>query len=436
MTNKRRSNNNSKLPTTASSSGSSTSASKNDTSSQKPPSRSRSPAQDVTRKRPRTEAENTMDQDRALAPNNSNASSSPASNISQNTAAPTSQVSAPNTSSSPSRPSPFAGSPDNFLNVSQHASGNNASSSEPKGKDKEVSFQQRATSPDASAATVQAATFRFYARASSNAVEGFNDKFKTNRDACDAVDRYFARFSSYGSRAQCSGANDNKRITIFFRTKSDMETATASTISELGNFHFHAFFPEDDRLDERTRSIFVTDIPLFITDAQLRGCFTRYGNITKCKVLKGRLYNKAIITFDSVNAVTTFLDTWSVLCCGYCLRVVPEESTKDSCELRRLHVALLASLPKNTVAADLVDIAESVNAKCINVPLSLNSYHPKPYAYLTFKDETVKEAAMDISCAFKGVSLTWHEPNQANSLCHICGRPNCSPDTCPKSNSR
>jgi hypothetical protein len=92
MTNKRRSNNNSKLPTTASSSGSSTSASKNDTSSQKPLSRSPSPAQDVTGKRPHTEAENAMDQDHALAPNNSNASSSPASDTSQTIAAPTSQV--------------------------------------------------------------------------------------------------------------------------------------------------------------------------------------------------------------------------------------------------------------------------------------------------------------------------------------------------------
>jgi hypothetical protein len=219
MTNKRHSNNNSKLPTTASSSGSLTSASTNNTSSQKPPSRSLSPAQDVTGKRPHTEAENAMDQDRALAPNNSNASSSPASNPSQNTAAPTSQVSVPNTSSSPSRPSPSAGSPDNSLNTSQHTPGNNASSSEPKGKDKEVSFQQRATFPDASAATVQAATFRFHARASSNAVEGFNDKFKTNQNACDAVDRYFARLSSYGSRAQCSSVNDKKGSPYSFALK-------------------------------------------------------------------------------------------------------------------------------------------------------------------------------------------------------------------------
>jgi hypothetical protein len=215
-----------------------------------------------------------------------------------------------------------------------------------------------------------------------------------------------------------------------------LETATTSAISELGGLHFHAFSSENDRLDERTCSIFVTDIPLFITDVQLQGCFTRYRNITKCKVLKGRLYNKAIISFDSVNAVTTFLDTWSVLCCGYCLWVVPEKSSKDSRDLRRLHVALLSGLPKNTVATDLVDIAELVNAKCINVPLSLNSYRPKPYAYLTFKDETVKETAMDISCAFKGVFLTWHQPDQTNSLCHICGRPNCSSDTCPKFNSR
>jgi hypothetical protein len=199
MTNKRRSNNNSKLPTTASSSGSSAPASKNNTSQTKPPSRSPSPAQNVTGKRPRTEADNAMEQDHALAPTDTNAPPPPASNTSQNTAAPTFQVSAPNTSS-PSRPSLSTGSPDNFLNASQHAPSNNVSSSEPKGKDKEVFFQQHATSPDASAATVQAATFRFHTRTFPNAVEGFNDKFKTNRDACDAVNRYFTRFSSYGSR--------------------------------------------------------------------------------------------------------------------------------------------------------------------------------------------------------------------------------------------
>jgi hypothetical protein len=100
-------------------------------------------------------------------------------------------------------------------------------------------------------------------------VEGFNEKFKTNRDAYDAVDHYFAYLSSYGSCAQCSGAADKKRITIFFRTKTDLETATSSAISELGDLHFHAFSPKNNRLDERTHSVFVTDIPLFITNAQL-----------------------------------------------------------------------------------------------------------------------------------------------------------------------
>jgi hypothetical protein len=121
MTNKRRLNNNSKLLTSTSSSGSSASALKTDTSQQKPPSRSPFSAQDVTRKRPRIKADNTMEQDHALAPTNTSAPPVPVSNSSQNTAAPTSQVSVPNTSSSPSCPSPSAGSPDNFLNASQHA---------------------------------------------------------------------------------------------------------------------------------------------------------------------------------------------------------------------------------------------------------------------------------------------------------------------------
>jgi hypothetical protein len=32
----------------------------------------------------------------------------------------------------------------------------------------------------------------------------------------------------YSSQAQCSGANEKKRITIFFRAKADIATATAS----------------------------------------------------------------------------------------------------------------------------------------------------------------------------------------------------------------
>ncbi|PKK40879.1 hypothetical protein RhiirC2_764757, partial [Rhizophagus irregularis] len=35
-----------------------------------------------------------------------------------------------------------------------------------------------------------------------------------------------------------------------------------------------------------------------------------------------------------------------------------------------------------------------------------------------------------MTVAFRGKGLTWHPPNEAQNLCHICGRPGCSPSLC------
>ncbi|GET51084.1 hypothetical protein GLOIN_2v1785090 [Rhizophagus irregularis DAOM 181602=DAOM 197198] len=99
----------------------------------------------------------------------------------------------------------------------------------------------------------------------------------------------------------------------------------------------------------------------------------------------------------------------------------------------RAYVALLAGLPRGTIAVDLAEIADEISAKSINVPFSMNSYNPKPYAYCHFASETAMENAKSISCALKKVGLTWHSPDEVTSLCHRCGRPNCNPDRCGSS---
>ncbi|PKC51004.1 hypothetical protein RhiirA1_484777, partial [Rhizophagus irregularis] len=35
-----------------------------------------------------------------------------------------------------------------------------------------------------------------------------------------------------------------------------------------------------------------------------------------------------------------------------------------------------------------------------------------------------------MTVAFRGKGLTWHSPNDAQTLCHVCGRPGCSPSIC------
>ncbi|PKB91978.1 hypothetical protein RhiirA5_387933, partial [Rhizophagus irregularis] len=102
---------------------------------------------------------------------------------------------------------------------------------------------EHAASPDASAAAIQSSLLRFYAAAALSTIEGFWTHFKTNREACDATDREFSSFSSYGSKAITQGSGNNKIIVVYFRSKPDMEKAIAAPISFLHDLQFHEHDP-------------------------------------------------------------------------------------------------------------------------------------------------------------------------------------------------
>ncbi|EXX65426.1 hypothetical protein RirG_133410 [Rhizophagus irregularis DAOM 197198w] len=286
--------------------------------------------------------------------------------------------------------SPSAPDSGTSLEDSQHFPSNSA--------DKEKSVEilppepERAASPDASTAAIQSFPLRFYAAAAPSTIEEFWTHYKTNREACDATDREFSSFSSYGSKATTQESGDNKLIVVYFRFKPDMEKAIAAPITSLHDLQFHEHDPSAKKADEQLRTLVVTDIPLFVTDAQLRGTFSRYGIVIHCRMRLSKLYRTA-----------------------------------------RAHVALLAGLPRGSVAADLSEIAEEVSAKSVNIPFSYNSYTPKPYAYVHFSSAATKESAMGITCALKSIGLTWHEPTEVSSLCHRCGHPGCNLDKCASS---
>ncbi|GBC51144.2 hypothetical protein GLOIN_2v1762049 [Rhizophagus irregularis DAOM 181602=DAOM 197198] len=265
------------------------------------------------------------------------------------------------------------------LDASQHAPANNNDKGKSPDITPAVSFPERAASPDASQAAVQSQPTLFYASAAPNDVEDFWTHFASNRDVCDA------------------------RIIVHFRKKEDLVKAVASPMDSLFGLHFHAYDPQAIKADEHVRTLVVTDIPLFITDALLRGTFSRYGNIVRCHTRLSKLYRTAYITFESTGALQNLDSTWGVLCGGHCLPV------------------------------DLAEIADEVSAKSINVPFSMNSYNPKPYAYCHFASKTAMENAKSISCALKKVGLTWHSPDEVTSLCHRYDRPNCNPDRCGSS---
>ncbi|RGB22551.1 hypothetical protein C1646_775894, partial [Rhizophagus diaphanus] len=259
------------------------------------------------------------------------------------------------------------------LDASLHAPNNDGDKGKSIEKTLAVSFPERAAFPDAFAAAVQSQPTKFYASAAPNAIEGFWNHFAMNCDVYDVVDRQLSLFSSYGSSARCQGSNELKRIIVHFRTKDDIEKATADPMDSLFRLHFHPYDSSAIKANENERTLVVTDIPLFLNDALLRGTFSCFDNITKCHTKLAKLYRTAYVTFESTDAISKFEDTWAVLCGGHCLCVYPASFSPDQCKERRTYVALLAGLPRGTIAADLAEIAHEVSAKSINVPFSMNS---------------------------------------------------------------
>ncbi|PKY58875.1 hypothetical protein RhiirA4_481156 [Rhizophagus irregularis] len=313
------------------------------------------------------------------------------------------------------------------IDASIHAPSN----TQDKGKSVDFSNPARAPSPDASKASVQSSSSRYHAAAYlRDTPDAFKSKFTTNRAMCNEVDCAFSKLSSYGSRARCEGSGDDKRILVSFFAQDDLTSITSQPCADLLNLVFVQYSPADMKRNVEAKSLFVTDIPLFLTETQIHSAFSRYGSVVRCKFFLRKHYYTAMVQFSTEDPIAQFDDTWAILCLGNSLRVCPARYSKTQRDARRQYVAVLAGIPKNIKEADLTDIANQVSAKAINIPLSFTSYKPKPYVYMNFFSQETLDAAKELTVSFRNRGLTWHAPEEVKNFCHVCGHSGCSPSQC------
>ncbi|GBC33020.2 hypothetical protein GLOIN_2v1877187 [Rhizophagus irregularis DAOM 181602=DAOM 197198] len=127
---------------------------------------------------------------------------------------------------------------------------------------------------------------------------------------------------------------------------------------------------------------------------------------------------------------------WAIYCYSTCLRITPCSLSLDQKKSRREFIAVLSQLPPNTKDVHLAPLVRAIGAMAVNIPLSLNSYKPKRWAYITFKSQQMMDTAMEQSIALQGHRLQWELPENTNKLCHRCGKLGCAPTACPLNNSR
>ncbi|GBC30402.2 hypothetical protein GLOIN_2v1766278 [Rhizophagus irregularis DAOM 181602=DAOM 197198] len=186
------------------------------------------------------------------------------------------------------------------------------------------------------------------------------------------------------------------------------------------------------------QAIQVTDIPFFIKKDNLMAYFKKFGNITSCRLFSrpNAKVQQARIVYDHADSIARFTDQWAVYCFSTCLRITPCSYTVDQKAARHQYVATLTQLPPNVKDINLAPLTRSLGAKAVNVPLSLNSYKPKRWAYVTFNSQETMDAAMEQTVSFQGKVLFWSSPDNTNKLCHRCGKLGCAPNFCPLKQSR
>ncbi|PKK57020.1 hypothetical protein RhiirC2_826968 [Rhizophagus irregularis] len=219
-----------------------------------------------------------------------------------------------------------------------------------------------------------------------------------------------------------TGSGDAKRLIIHFYIAEARDMCVNSTHSAFPDLQFHLYDPKQLRSDEDLRAIQVTDIPFFITKSQLQSYFKKFSNLLSLHLYsrKGAKMQQARIVYDHADAISRFTTQWAVYCFSTCLRVTPCHYSIDQKAARREFVAVLSGLPANTKDIHLAPLVKEHGAKAINIPLSLNSYKPKPWAYVTFNSQETMDAAMEQTIGFQGHTLRWGSSNDSKALCHRC----------------
>ncbi|GBB91035.1 hypothetical protein RclHR1_18120006 [Rhizophagus clarus] len=329
-------------------------------------------------KRTRTHSDNTMDEDFVADTAADVGVDGPSSPPKENNTASASLSSLPNSAAaSSSAPNQDAS---NSLNASMHtrtmtsASPPNASPNKATADDSPVD-QIPIPSP-----TFSFTKNDYQAAAAPNSAPETLKNFLTNKALIDAVNNTFLEtYESYTGKARMTGSGESKRLVIHFQTMEARDACVGAAHQQFPDLVFHAHDPRQLRSNEDLQTIQVTDIPFFLTKDNIVSYFKKF----------------------------------------------------DQKSSRRAFVATLTQLPPNTKDIDLAPLIRELGAKAVNVPLSLNSYKPKRWAYITFPSQELMDAAMEQLIGYQDHTLQWNLPDDTNKLCHRCGKLGCAPNQCP-----
>src|SRR3954451_22383536 len=394
---------------------------------EKRPATARRAPQDTPRKKPRTVAENTMEEDFAVP----SSSTVPPKNIpktathSANNAQPSHDDQSGAAHNAQNGNSP----PNNISDLTQPPVTPEIQNKE-QSRDPHVSRHADKDDTVMDDASQNAAIIAdsLYYKAAAPITDLIQDKESKKQCLGRIADYCIDRYESF-YRVTRIGNNKEGLIVILVKDEIDFEALTSSSHEDLivdkekDISQFFKYDPKAILAERKLRTVVVRDIPAFLNQETLNTRFKKYGLIEKIKLHTphNSIYQMAEITYTDPDVVEKIGRAhWSIFLKGECIRLYPATMTPEQRSARQQFSAILRGLPTGIRAIDLVPIFREVNAVSIGFARHIKSYDTKPWAYFSFSSEEAKQAAMEMSCSFNGKLLQWIETTQAKHLCVRC----------------
>ena len=258
----------------------------------------------------------------------------------------------------------------------------------------------------------------------------------TNREKETSTDRLHAELVGYeGSRTVTH--RKRKLVLAYFKDNETLKLAMNIKTARDGKSPFTIYDEAEinheitqQRDNEKSRSIRVTNIPPSHNFETLHKFFTTFGEIDRLSLVRKPIHNIAYIVFKSIETAQKFEDQWFIYMDKDTLRVTPLYVDRDELKTRDLHVVKLAGLPTFTYARDIQDIVTKMKGKHCFIPRNKND-RPCNYAYIRFASEDDRTNALAmIDLQYKDRKL-YISSIDAKS-CYNCGNPQHILNKCDK----
>jgi hypothetical protein len=223
-----------------------------------------------------------------------------------------------------------------------------------------------------------------------------------------------------------------KMITALFGAEADANKARKITLADKSTVQMEAT-PIFDRIGAKNKSIRAWDIPLNVSQEEVRTAFTKFGEIKSLRMQTIGMWQSANIEFLNQADYDKLAPRWSIPFRADLIRVFPFLNTREINAERSEYTLKLGNLPPGITGFDLKEIIQETRAQTCYIPRTRN-YGRRRFAILSFRSNEAQEAAADTHVALGNTTLQWY--HTATKLCDVCTSPDHKAKECDIRNAQ